>query len=157
MGTNLHMSIEVEKEEINDPIKIIELRTISIFREMDNLGNYTNPAWFLQLNQRQVVKFLHELYDIWCFRAHLDDNTMIEICPPNGRPFQILDMNSLNNIPLINIKTLALVVMEQFVNSGIDREFRILGSNYVLCALTLVSTNAADALPWLYQSVSHYE
>ena len=152
-NNNLNMTIEVE-EEITDPVKLLETRILSIFREIDNLGNYTNPAWFLQLTQRQVVKFLYELYDIWTFRAHLDENTMIDICPPIGRPFQMLDMTMLNNIPLLNIKTLALVVIEQFVNTGVDREFQILGANYVLCALTLVSSGAAEALPWLYQSVA---
>ena len=155
MGENLDMNLVVE-EEITDPVKLIEARTLSIFREIDNLGNYTNPLWFTQLNQRQVVKFLQELRDIWTYRAHLDNNAMIEICPPNGNPFEMIDMNMLINIPLYNIKILALIVIDQLVKSGVDRESRILGTNYVLCALTLVCTAAADALPWLYQSVAPF-
>jgi hypothetical protein len=108
------------------------------------------------LNQRQVVKFLQELRDIWVFRANLQTNTMIEICPPHGNPFEVVDMNILINIPLYNIKTLALLIIDQFVKNGVDRESRILGTNFVLCALTLVSEAAADALPWLYQSVAMY-
>jgi hypothetical protein len=153
MGENLQMNLVVE-EEITDPVKIIEMRSSNLFREIDNLGNYTNPLWFIQLNQRQVVKFLQELRDIWTFRAHLNNTTMMEICPPNGNPFDILDMNIIINIPLYNIKILALIVIDQFVKTGIDRDSRILGANYVLCALTLVSTEAAEALPWLYQSVA---
>jgi len=152
LGENLNMNLVVE-EEITDPVKLIEMRALNIFREIDNLGNYTSPLWFTQLNQRQVVKFLQELRDIWTYRAHLDNNIMMEICPPNGNPFDILDMNMIINIPLYNIKILALIVIERFVKTGMDRESKILGANYVLCALTLVSTEAADALPWLYQSV----
>jgi len=62
MGENLQMNLVVE-EEITDPVKIIEMRSSNLFREIDNLGNYTNPLWFIQLNQRQVVKFLQELRD----------------------------------------------------------------------------------------------
>jgi hypothetical protein len=68
--------------------------------------------------------------------------------------FEILDMNMIVNIPLYNIKTLALIIIDQFVKNGVDRESRILGTNFVLCALTLVSEAAAEALPWLYQSVA---
>lgn len=46
--------------------------------------------------------------------------------------------------------------MDQLVKNGVDRESRILGANYVLCALTLVSTAAADSLPWLYHSVAPF-
>ena len=155
MGENLQMNLVVE-EEITDPVKLIEMRALNLFREIDNLGNYTNPLWFTQLNQRQVVKFLQELRDIWTYRAHLDTTTMMEICPPNGNPFDILDMNMIINIPLYNIKLFALIVIDQFVKNGVDRESRILGANYVLCARTLVSTEAADALPWLYQSVANF-
>lgn len=151
MGENVDMNLVVE--EVTDPVKLIEMRTLNLFREIDNLGNYTNPLWFTQLNQRQVVKFLQELRDIWIYRAHLDNTTMMEICPPNGNPFNILDMNMILNMPLYNIKIVALIIIDQFVKNGIDRESRILGANYVLCALTLVSTEAAGALPWLYQSV----
>ena len=153
MGENLDMNLVVE-EEITDPAKLVEIRTLGLFRVIDSLGNYTNPAWFIQLTQRQVVKFLQELRDIWVYRAHLDNITMIEISPPNGNPFEILDMNMILNMPLYNLKTMALLVIDQLVKSGVDRESRVLGANYVLCALTLVSPGAAEALPWLYQSVA---
>jgi hypothetical protein len=44
--------------------------------------------------------------------------------------------------------------MENFVRSGVDRDSRCLGTNFVLCALTLNSGGAAEALPWLYHSVN---
>jgi hypothetical protein len=45
--------------------------------------------------------------------------------------------------------------MEKIIKSGINRESKCLGCNYVLCAITLVNVEAAQALPWLYYSVSH--
>ncbi len=44
--------------------------------------------------------------------------------------------------------------MENIVTKGINHASKTLGANYVLCALTLVNNDAAQSLPWLYQSVS---
>ena len=46
--------------------------------------------------------------------------------------------------------------MEKFVNSGTDNDSKSLGAYYILGALTLVNTDAANALPWLFQSVSYF-
>ena len=46
--------------------------------------------------------------------------------------------------------------MENLVNSGSEQSSKALGAFYVLSALTLVNYNAATALPWLYQSVAHF-
>ncbi len=46
-------------------------------------------------------------------------------------------------------------VLEPLIKNGINHESRCLGINYILCALTIVSQDAAEALPWLYFSVSH--
>jgi hypothetical protein len=48
-----------------------------------------------------------------------------------------------------------LEVLEKFVYSGIDNSSKILGVQYILCALTLVSESAALALPWYYESSRH--
>jgi hypothetical protein len=40
------------------------------------------------------------------------------------------------------------------VKTGINNDFKTLGAYYVLGALCLVNQNAANSLPWLFQSVS---
>jgi hypothetical protein len=49
-----------------------------------------------------------------------------------------------------------LNVLENLVNTGINVDSKSLGAYYVLSALTLVNETAAEALPWLYQSVAIY-
>jgi hypothetical protein len=46
--------------------------------------------------------------------------------------------------------------LEKIVNTGVDRDSKSLGAYYVLSALTLVNTEAATSLPWLFQSVSYF-
>ena len=45
--------------------------------------------------------------------------------------------------------------MESLVSNGNSNENKSLGAFYVLSALTLVNNDAAESLPWLYQSVMH--
>ena len=44
--------------------------------------------------------------------------------------------------------------MENLISKSGDKDNQALGAFYILAALTLVSTSAAIALPWLYQSVA---
>ena len=121
---------------------------------MDSLGNYTNYEWFSQLEKPSLVKFIKEIYDIWDYRANLDFSVKENICPPYGTPFLGINMLNLSSNDIEIIKLFAIRIMEQLIKTGINRESRCLGSNYVLCALTLVNPLAAEALPWLYYSVS---
>jgi hypothetical protein len=135
----------------------IGIRTIAIFNDMNDLGNYTLSTWFSNLGHAQLVKFIRELYDIWTYRANLSDTVKREICPPYGSPFStyLLNTTLLNGFPVDSIRLFVLELMEEFIRSGVNRDSRYLGTNYILCALTLVSNEAAEALPWLYQSVSY--
>jgi len=136
--------------------KSLELRVLDLFQNIDSLGNYSNPQWFLSLNPVRLIKFVRELSDIWDYRAQITIETKKLICPPYGTPFR-----NINNTNLINtqanlptIQKIILEILEKMVNSGVDSDSRSLGAYYVLAALTLVNENAAIALPWLFQSVS---
>jgi hypothetical protein len=52
-----------------------------------------------------------------------------------------------------NIRKNVLKVLENLVNTGVDKDSKILGAYYVLGGLTLVNPDAATSLPWLFQSV----
>ena len=94
--------------------------------------------------------------DIWSYRAQLSLEIKRNICPPLGNPFQRLQhITQLQNIEFSELKKIVLVILEKFLNSGVDQDSKSLGAYYVLAALTLVNEDAAIALPWLYQSVSH--
>lgn len=151
-GEKLNIEFEVDKN-LTNPVKIVEMRAVSLFQEIDNLGNYSNVSWFLNLTKPQMIKFIRELYDIWNYRAHLSDIVKIEICPPYGNPFNYINLEFINSVSELPLKSIILNLIEQFIKNGIDQDSRVLGANYVLCALTLVSTEAALALPWLYESV----
>jgi len=154
----LKISIDIDiKEDTVSTEKSTELRTLELFQNIDSLGNYSDPAWFLSLNRTKLSKFLRELVDIWSYRAQLTNEVKRKICPPLGDPFRSLNFNYINSEESIdNVRKLVISILEKFVNSGVDTDSKNLGAYYVLGALTLVSENAASSLPWLFQSVAHF-
>ena len=146
--------IKIEEEQHICPTKQMELRSLALFQDIDNLGNYTNPMWFWSLEHYRIIRLIRELGDIWMYRAQLLLQTKKEICPPVGDPFRGINTHSLVNLSLDKVRKVALKIMEKLVRRGINNASKSLGANYVLCALTLVNNDAAMALPWLYQSVA---
>lgn len=153
---NINLNFEDDTKKLSNE-KGIELKAVTLFQQIDALGNYSNANWFLSLNRNQLIKFIRELMDIWQYRAQLPVQTKRNICPPIGDPFRSLSIQYVNTEQnLWNVKKVLLDVMEKFVNSGIDKDSKALGAYYVLGALTLVNSEAATSLPWLFQSVNYF-
>lgn len=152
----INLNITDDTKNISNE-KAIELRAITLFQNIDALGNYSNANWFLSLNRHQIIKFIRELIDIWNYRAQLTMDVKRNICPPYGNPFRHLSIQYIHTEEnLWNVKKVILEIMEKFVNNGIDKDSKSLGAYYVLGALTLVNNEAATSLPWLFQSLFHF-
>ena len=153
----LHFPIElyIKPHEPTQSNQTYQLRLLKVFQTIDELGNYTDPNWFLSLNRHQKTRFIRELYDIWFFRLELTPHVRNNISP-RGNPFRRFALNIQIDIIAVTEEVLnkfILSVIEEFVYYGTTEDYRNLGASYVLTALTLVNTDAAIALPWLYQSV----
>ena len=143
-----------EKEDISIEKKL-ELRAISLFQKIDLLGNLTNHMWYWNLGRISLVKFIRTALDIWVYRADLPIQIKKEICPPVGDPFRgIVQHNRLAIMPIDELREKSLNIIDNLISRGINDASKSLGANYVLCALTLVSYDAAMAYPWLYDSVA---
>jgi len=137
--------------------KVVELKALTLFQNIDALGNYSSASWFLSLDKIQLIKFIRELMDIWKYRAQLSIEIKRNICPPVGDPFRNLNIQYIiTEQNLWNVKSVLLGILENFVNNGIDKDSKSLGAYYVLGALTLVNNEAATSLPWLFQSVNYF-
>jgi len=155
----IKMPINVIIENIHEISnkKKIELKTLDIFQHINSLGNYSDPSWFLSLSRTQLIRYYRELYDIWCYRANLSEETKMKICPPRGYLFSCIErINIVNESNIFIMQSKILSILEKLAYLGIDNDHKILGCYYILAALTLVSPTAATTLPWLHQSVVHY-
>lgn len=151
------INIAIEKDEVT-PQQQQELKVVALFQKINSLGNYADSNWFMKLDSIRLFKFLKDLNDIWNYRAQITDQTKRAICPPYGNPFRNIRVNAEFNTSsdIFIVRRELISLLDTFINSGIDKENQTLGSYYVLSALTLVSSEAAIALPWLYQSVQYY-
>lgn len=160
IGKIINQRVEIEiKDNINELSlqKSIELRTVDLFQKIDMLGNYSNPVWFLSLNRMQLVKTVRELIDIWDYRAQITNEVKRAICPPNGDPFSNMHIPYLmNENDIDKVRKVVLEVFEKLLNPAATNDNKSLGAIYILGSLTLVNSSAASALPWLYQTFSHF-
>jgi hypothetical protein len=152
----INLSVEIdykEFEELNKN-KALNHRIVNVFQEIDRMGNYTNILWFTKLQKNELIKFISELVDIWKYRAILSNQVKREIIPPYGDPFTNITLYNISLYNYYELKVQIVRCMELLTGSGINQECKKLGALYILTALTLVSSDAAEALPWLYESVS---
>ena len=136
-------------------VRTLESRALELFHTFDSLGNYTNINWFMDLNSIRLLRFMHELFDIWNYRSQTSLQIKREICPPYGDPFRRcthIVFASPNMYSLETLRTFALQFMESLTYRGINNDSKTLGVYFVLGALTIVHNDAAMSMPWLYQS-----
>jgi hypothetical protein len=152
----LEIELKDDTDELSDE-KVLELRTLSLFQNIDALGNYSSPNWFLSLNRIQTKRMMRELVDIWNYRAQITAETKCAICPPNGNLTNQITLHYIfNETNIHKMRKYIIEIFERLVNSGIDQDSKSLGAYYVLGALTLVNETAASSLPWLFQSFSYF-
>jgi hypothetical protein len=134
--------------------KPVNQRINDLFMEIDQLGNYTQSAWFTNLERGDYIRMYRILYDIWHYRGQLSLEVRTHICPFH-EPFSGIFNRPMYhaNIHTDVIRTACLMVIETMVYSGIDDDHRKLGAFHALSALTLVSHAARASLPWLYESI----
>ena len=157
----LKIPIDIDlKNEVMDPAKRMELKILELFQTMNSYGNYANSEWFSDLSRNLHIRFARELVDIWNYRALLTMAKKQEICPPHGTPFlgtpyftNVANNATLNNISLETLVKYNVQIIENLIKSAMDVDNKMLGTFYVLSALTLVSQHARDAMPWLYDAV----
>jgi hypothetical protein len=139
---------EIREKPINERIN-------HLFTEIDSLGNYTSSTWFSNLDIRNYVRLYRILYDIWFFRSNLSREVRNFICP-NTNPFDGILPRILhtNNLTFTQIQNACLTTIESMVYTGINDDYRRIGTFHALSALTLVSIDARTSLPWLYESVA---
>lgn len=135
-------------------LKSLEERINELFMEIDQLGNYTQSIWFSQLERRHYIRLFRTLYDIWNFRGQLSREVKVNICVLYD-PFSEINRERLNwyNEDSNVLKDICLKIMENMVYCGVDDEYRKIGALHVLTALTNVSLEARQAMPWLFDTL----
>tara|TARA_A100001015_G_scaffold316950_1_gene432561 strand:+ start:3611 stop:4750 length:1140 start_codon:yes stop_codon:yes gene_type:complete len=159
----------MKKKNININIKENKLtskqefrqKIIRIFQIIDELGNYSDPTWFLDLSLKDLKKYHYYIQDIWnwSFQASFEDKK--RIFPPTGCPFVtnqgiVNNMKNKQDLFELIIKDINIIISEKFNEIERNTEDRKMGCWIVLSALVNVSDDAASALPHLYQQFENW-
>lgn len=151
LGYKLNIVIDNKIDNLSKQKKM-ELETLSLFQKIDELGFITNPQWFLRLSRGLLRVYLNELIDIWNYRAQLTHEIKRKVNPQYGNPFHGFNINVILSKEKISMQKYILDIINIFITRGETSDARSLGVYYVLGALTMVSQDAANSLPWLYDS-----
>ena len=154
MGKKLKIPLNI-KLEINDNLtseKKLELRAIEVFQKIDQFGYITDSNWITRLTRSRSIRYMRELDDVWNYRAQITNETKQKICP-NSSPFSGVNIHAIASTKTdLYLKNTILNIIEKLITEGVDQESRSLGCMYALGTITIVSSSAADSLPWLYES-----
>ncbi len=129
------------------------MKIVDLFNKIDELNYYSSPDWFISLDIGGQRRFYTELHAIWTHRAGLSMMQKNTIVPNFSSklfrhpPWAMMDQ-SLEAMQKLNMNTIRILI-----SSAEDKNDRILGAMYVVSTLTLVSREARNAYPWLFESV----
>ena len=133
--------------------KPIGTRIQELFMEIDQLGHYTDCAWFNDLGKRNFYLFYLTLQELWLFRAHIPSEIKSLICPL-GNPFlNVPNRLRYDEYTEEDLCRICLYVMENIILTSTDIEYRKIGTFHVLTALTVHSLPARTSMIWLYESI----
>ena len=122
---------------------------------MDNLKNYTKCKWFLDLNTAYLKELYKQMEDIWNYRLNLSDSDKLRYVK-NGKLFEmsVTKYYKINNIN--RLRKILLYNFRKLVTEGVTESDRSTASQWILSGLTLVSIDARNTFPWLFQSANIY-
>ena len=145
-------SVEYEKPDLTPEQKYTQL-LVKVFQAFDLLGQYTDTAWFNDLNLSQLKNLYKGAEDMFNYRAELTPAMKKEFVK-NGVVFNKL----ISELPYLQEKHKRFLQEEilnefyRFAIEGVNEEVKKTGINLMLSALVEVSMDAAIALPHLVQS-----
>lgn len=126
----------------------LSIAVTDMFRVIEDLGYYTDPSWFMDLTRVDLMRFYIELADIWLHRATLTPQDRMRIAPPAGRVLPV-PVSTAIIMQQKALRPLLMKICTSLISTAVNRADRQLGVMYVLGALSLVSSRASTAYPWL--------
>lgn len=144
--TKKNINLQFEKDVLTEEQQFRQ-KIMKIFQQIDSLEYNTDINWFINLKVYDLKTFYYLLEDIWNWRAQLTNEIKLNIIGNNTI------FNNINNIKNSSdkryIQNIILNDIEILVSNGTTNESKNLGSLYVLVALSNVSKECSDSLPWL--------
>ncbi len=144
--------------EVLSPEQHWNQRVLDLFMKMESLGYLSASSWFNQLTMKENKIFYKALYELWTFRLGLTSQEKESIVPKHSRQdgklfkqppeFLLTQTHELRWWQKLNLNT-----MTTLLTRSSDKTKQALGALYILMALVQVSDDAAEAYPWILETI----
>jgi len=156
INSNSFSIISIRREHILRRISLIRQKNMNtriqdIFIEIDMLGNYTNSSWFTSLSDIQCVSYIRRFKEFWIHMIPVD--MKMKITPLYNPLVKDLELTNFTRQTDSILKNTLLTLFENIIYGTDDIEYQKIGVLHILTILTLVSIEARNSLPWLYESI----
>ena len=145
-------------EETITPEQEWNQRVLDTFMKIEALGYLLSTSWFQDLTLDGLQKFYRALYQLWYWRLGLSNQEKDEICPGHLVHATRLFKHEPDELVRIHKDTKRwrknlLGIIHSLVTLGTSKSLRALGALYVVMGLVQVNEQAAEAYPWILESL----
>ena len=123
-------------DESHNPEDEMTFKVLEVFHTIYNYGYAVDASWFLKMTRQDLLDWYWTMEDVWNRRLGLNISTKRNIVPQDIHIFNKAEYYSMRESGLLELQKLMIEKIDAMVNSGIDRDSRILGIHYVLIGLT---------------------
>ena len=133
-----------------------ELKVLSVFQKFNELDNYTDHKWFLELSYYLLQKLYMGAKDMWEYRCEIPYSDKIKIV--GGEVVFSKNLQYIYSIPnndngLKILRNIIIDEFDKFVSNGATRDNKKVGAMLMLTSLVEVSEKAANAMPLYVQNL----
>lgn len=132
-----------------------DARMREVFIQVFSYDIQCDHSWVISLTPTILSRLYRLLYFQWINHNILED-TKRKICfltELQGSPFKIgTRLSTISNLSEQALKEELIYTMENMVFTGFNDEYQKIGAFHLMTALTCVSADARNALPYLYES-----
>ncbi len=142
------------------PEQIWNQKVLDIFMKLEALGYSAACAWFNSLTLEEHQDFYKGVFELWDWRLGLSSLEKESIVPSHARGQQRLFRNQPDilvrenhNLKWWQKQNLGLIT--NLITRSADKTRQALGATYVIMGLVQVSDDAAEAYPWVAETVNN--
>jgi hypothetical protein len=145
-------------EEVITPEQEWNHRVLDTFMKIEALGYLLSTGWFNEMELKDHQTFYRTLHQLWYWRLGLTNPQKNEICPGhqsnNNRLFRKIPEEAIRvHKELKWWKKQNLAIITSLITRGTNKANRALGAMYVVMGLVSVCDQAAEAYPWMAETL----
>ena len=124
-------------------------KVITVFQKMDDLNNYTDINWFMNLTNLELIRLVYLIKDLFDYRMELSSVKKSRIVRMGTVFYK--DSHHYKHVSFSHLRNEIIDELNRLVSEGETRDDRYLGSLIILSGLVELDENCAMAYPWLVQ------